>query len=124
MAQTEPKLVDGYPSLAHAMGLMPEFGILRRFATLNTQDLLYRQAEIVYLEHELRECELRSNAAPSTGGQDDHSEHAPQYATDWSHLGHSDVDGDQWRLFLTLREKLDGYSELPQIAARIILLGC
>lgn len=50
--------VDGYPKLARYIGDYPGFAIFRRFASLNSRILLYLQAEIVKLEHELHELEL------------------------------------------------------------------
>jgi len=49
--------VHGYPRLATFMGHEPGAAIYRRFASLNARVLLYRQAELVCLEHELDELE-------------------------------------------------------------------
>lgn len=49
--------LHGYPRLATFMGHEPGAAIYRRFASLNSRILLYRQAEIVCLEHELDELE-------------------------------------------------------------------
>ena len=51
------RAVHGYPRLATFMGNEPGAAIYRRFASLNARVLLYRQAEIVCLEHELDELE-------------------------------------------------------------------
>jgi hypothetical protein len=49
--------LHGYPRLATFMGHEPGAAIYRRFASLNSRILLYRQAEIVCLEHELDDLE-------------------------------------------------------------------
>jgi len=49
--------VHGYPRLATFMGHEPGAAIYRRFASLNARILLYRQAELVCLEHELDDLE-------------------------------------------------------------------
>jgi hypothetical protein len=49
--------LHGYPRLATFMGHEPGAAIYRRFASLNARILLYRQAEIVCLEHELDDLE-------------------------------------------------------------------
>jgi hypothetical protein len=51
-------LLPGYPKLAGKMGLTPEKAMFRRFGALNAQMLLYMQAELLYLEQELRKFEL------------------------------------------------------------------
>jgi hypothetical protein len=50
--------VEGYPKLAHVIGRNPEYAIVRRFTTLDVKLLLYLQAELVQLEHEL--CNLET----------------------------------------------------------------
>lgn len=110
-----PELVNGYPSIARLMGLTPEYGIIRRFATLSTQSLLYRQAELMGLERQLRELELRSATAPSTS-EDPTGVPAAQYSTDWWQLGHHNADSDQWQLFLKIRDKVEQYGRYPMKA--------
>ncbi len=113
MAANAPELVGGYPSLAHEMGLTPEYGIIRRFATLNSQNLLYRQAEIIGLENKLRKLEKESASKPPATQDLDVEHHESLYSTDWYYLGCRDVDNEQWRLFQTLREKLEQYGVCP-----------
>jgi len=48
---------NGYYSLAHEMAKIPERMILRRFGTLNAQNLLYYQAELTQLEAQYRKME-------------------------------------------------------------------
>jgi hypothetical protein len=50
--------VEGYPKLAHVIGRNPEYAIVRRFTTLDVKLLLYLQAELVQLEHELSNLEV------------------------------------------------------------------
>ena len=51
------RALHGYPRLATFMAHEPGAAIARRFASLNLRILLYKQAEIVCLEHELDELE-------------------------------------------------------------------
>ena len=47
--------MDGYPKLASLIGQKPEAAIFRRFSNLNTENLLYLQAELTLLEQELKD---------------------------------------------------------------------
>jgi hypothetical protein len=103
------KLVAGYPKLAGLMGLFPELAILRRFGSLNMRNLLYMQAELVYLENELQECELADKYARSR-------DERTRYRSNWFWLRESARYGEgepsrQLRLVLKIREKLKEYSE-------------
>jgi hypothetical protein len=49
----------GYPRLSTFMAHEPGAAIARRFASLNLRILLYKQAELVCLEHELDELEQK-----------------------------------------------------------------
>lgn len=49
--------MEGYSKLATLMASYPDTAIIRRFAALNMQKILYLQAELTYLEDELREIE-------------------------------------------------------------------
>jgi hypothetical protein len=51
------KQVPGYPTLAGKMSLTPRHAILKGFAALGMQNLLYYQAELVHLENRLRKAE-------------------------------------------------------------------
>ena|SRR5256885_1770 len=96
----------GYPKLAHHMGLFPELAIFRRFKELNCKNLLYYQAELIELEHELRKCE-KADARETSGNR-------PNYAKDWYWLQKSEQDGndDQWQTILRIRAVLKEYSKL------------
>jgi uncharacterized protein DUF6594 len=98
------RLVEGYPKLAAQMGHYPETAILRRFATLNSQNLLYLQAELVHLEKRLRELEAVNNQAQSGNKS--------LYSKDWYWLKASvdDDDDEQWQIVLEARAKLKEYS--------------
>ncbi|KXT18229.1 hypothetical protein AC579_2892 [Pseudocercospora musae] len=48
----------GYPKLAAELGTTENYAIYRRFDALNARNLLYHQAKLTYLEHELHELEL------------------------------------------------------------------
>lgn len=112
-----PELVEGYPTIANGMGLMPETAILRRFATLNTQSLLYRQAEIIRLERELRALEARSHhTKPAADDPEPNNEY--WYAKDWYYLGVQRPQNEQWQKFLVVQNKLEEYSKLPLVRDR------
>jgi hypothetical protein len=51
------RALHGYPRLATFMAHEPGAAIARRFGSVNLRILLYKQAEIVCLEHELDELE-------------------------------------------------------------------
>ncbi|OCK94898.1 uncharacterized protein K441DRAFT_559211 [Cenococcum geophilum 1.58] len=97
-------LVVGYPKLAGQMGLLPETAIFRRFGALNAQNLLYLQAELTYLEKQLRECERADNKSPKGLKS--------RYALDWLWLSRSAADGDeeQWELVKKIRATLKEYN--------------
>lgn len=102
-----PQLVVGYPTLAAYMGATPEITIVRRFADLNTQTLLYYQAELFYLEAQLREIE----AAASRSGESDPKS---RFARDWEWLGAVDLNGgvnEHMNILLRIRAVVKEYSE-------------
>ncbi|KAK2607899.1 hypothetical protein N8I77_006542 [Diaporthe amygdali] len=95
--------MEGYSKVAHLMAKYDEFAILRRFKTLNHQELLYGQAEIVHLEERLHRLVDRDAAHPDRNF----------YSKDWWTLAHGlDQEGrEQWRTIRKLRKKLDKYNE-------------
>ncbi|KAG6364453.1 hypothetical protein INS49_006054 [Diaporthe citri] len=96
--------MDGYVKVAHLMSKYEEFAILKRFKALNYPSLLYRQAEITYLQEDLEKLAERDATEP-----------ARQYYTkDWWALAHTATEqegGEQWRKVQQIREKLDDYND-------------
>lgn len=104
----------GYAPLASLMSTHPEVAIFRKFSTLNAQNLLYLQAELVYLESKLQqyatEDRVAGLAAESTGGE---GADKLKYETDWYMLANSDDEDEdslQWQMVLEIRAKLKEYS--------------
>jgi hypothetical protein len=93
-------MADGYVRIAQLMSRHPELAIFRAFDSLNMQNLLYQQAEITWLEQELKS--LIEN------DQD------LRRSKDWWSLAHSeDEQGkEQWELKLQIQQKLEKYSRL------------
>lgn len=94
--------MEGYWKVANLMATRDELAILRRFRSLNMQNLLYLQAEIINLQDELMKLASRDSGVP---GREFHDK-------DWWSLanGLEDGDRDQWKKILELREKLETYS--------------
>jgi hypothetical protein len=101
-----PHIVKGYPKLAAKMEIQPEASIYRRFGALNAQNLLYFQAELTFLERQLREQQWQDHQDQNTGSKS-------LYAVNWYRLDDSEVDGDtdQLELVLRIRERLKEYSK-------------
>jgi hypothetical protein len=95
---------DGYPGLARLMG--QGFGIFKKFSQLNAQNLLYMQAELLGLEHELNITTHFDDkeAATMTFARSVWDMRRAEYST-------------QWAKILEIREKLQVYSETcrPQL---------
>ena len=91
----------GYARVAWAMAIDQQFAIYRRFSHLARQDLLYRQAELVYLESEYCSC-IEADASIKA----DWTEFLP---SDWWFLRHK--NNTQWAKWLEIREKLNEYCE-------------
>lgn len=62
--------MEGYTKLATVMGAYPEVAIVRRFASLNMQNILYLQAEITELEAQLRIIEEEDRLSGDTDRTD------------------------------------------------------
>ena len=99
-------LVVGYPKIAGEMAIKPESAIFRSFGELNAKDLLYRQAELAYLEKQLYECETEDSR--SAVGEKSH------YSISWYWLSRSKADGDtkQLDLVMKIRKCIKEYSKL------------
>jgi hypothetical protein len=125
--------MDGYAKIATLMGAYPEVGIVRRFAALNAQNILYMQAELINLESRLRRYEKEDRESGDQARRD--------YAVNWFKLRYAadppgcsdalsestgksiqekdekDDKGDveiyrarRWETMLEIREKLYSYS--------------
>lgn len=95
--------MDGYPKIAHLMGRHPELAILRRFRTLNNQNLLYLQAKLTHLEEEVEELAQKDDADPR----------GKNYKRDWWSLARSrgnNTNKRQWKKVLQIRKTLNVYS--------------
>lgn len=55
--RVEDEALHGYPKLAKFLGGTEGYAIYKRFATLNARNLLYHQAKVTRLEHELNDLE-------------------------------------------------------------------
>jgi len=106
-ANAQPRLVQGYPTLAQHMSGTPEISIFKRFETLNRQNLLYLQAELTSLEKKLRNLEAESTKCDDGGPRS-------QYSRDWEWMTMIDeksTPNPQWQLFLRIRAVLKEYSK-------------
>ena len=104
-------LVLGYPTLAAYIGATPELTIFRRFTNLQTQSLLYYQAELIYLEGQLRDLEVQAS----------NSEDLARFARDWEWLGAVDLNGvlnHHMTVMLRIRTVMKEYSmfEISQLS--------
>ncbi|KAJ4320157.1 hypothetical protein N0V94_003518 [Neodidymelliopsis sp. IMI 364377] len=92
---------DGYPGLARLMGpnFDQGFGIFKKFSQLNAQNLLYMQAELLGLEHELNITTHFDDkeAATMTFARSVWDMRRAEYST-------------QWAKILEIREKLQVYN--------------
>ncbi|KAF2187509.1 hypothetical protein K469DRAFT_725452 [Zopfia rhizophila CBS 207.26] len=110
--------MGGYPELASLMGSHMEVAIFRRFSTLNIQNLLHMQAELMHIEQEL--CEIAR--------EDDESGDPirQSYRNNWSALEQSACSGGdpiQWIKLLEARAKLEKYNNtlLKQVQLNSLL---
>ena len=97
--------VEGYPRLAGLLSAKPQTAIFRRFGELNVRNLLYLQAELTVMEHELHEITLEDWKSDNPRDR--------AYCTQWTCLDESigdDRNGHQWKQCLKIREKLNEYS--------------
>ena len=96
--------VEGYPKLACHIGKYAQSAIYRRFGSLNSQNILYMQAELAHLEKSLRKVEAEDSAIPEGNRS--------KYSKDWYWLkNYAAVEhSKQWETVLTIRQKLKDYS--------------
>jgi hypothetical protein len=83
--------MEGHSKIAQLMGRHDEFAMLRRFGALNMQNLLYMQAELSYLEEDLKELAY----------EDSQDADRVVYARDWWSLSQSEDEKElsQWQKF-------------------------
>ncbi|KAK8166042.1 hypothetical protein BC567DRAFT_232580 [Phyllosticta citribraziliensis] len=87
------------------MSRVPEMAMFRRFGTLNLQNILYLQAEILELEETLQNLQIRESQG---------SEEQKKYAKTWWYLRHANKrggTGEQWNLVEIIRTKLYEYNQ-------------
>ena len=138
--------MDGYAKLATLMGAYPEVAIIRRFAALNAQNVLYLQAELVNLESRLRKFERQdqnsgdpirvdyaldwfklSNATDVSQSTDLRSETSARLPTIANMKANKESDeihhGRRWTMFLQIREKLKEYSAAADDSLLVVRLN-
>lgn len=98
---------EGYAQIAWRMLAYPELASTRCFRALNLQNLLYLQAELNELEDAIRRQEKID--------QESQSEKQRWNARSWRVLNTGAQapggDGEKWRLFCEMRDKLKEYSK-------------
>ena len=92
--------IHGCPRLAKFIGRIPGYAIFKCFASLNARMLLYFQAEIVELEHDLDRLERMNKADQRLHYVVRELRTAPEGSN----------RRKQWDKVVELREKLDQYS--------------
>ncbi len=98
---------QGYHKLASMMGLFPDVAIFKRFSTLNVKNILYLQAELAHLENDL-DLAAQEDALSGDVFRID-------FYRSWCTLSNAESlpngNGQQWKIFLKIREVLQQYSE-------------
>ncbi|KAI3319794.1 hypothetical protein HD806DRAFT_525117 [Xylariaceae sp. AK1471] len=116
MAQTRR---EGYARLSSFMAAHPEFSIFRRFAALNTLNLLHMQAELKILEHHLQE-KTQENASSR-------DIYKSMYDRDWETLSTAPSDDpndpNQWEIVQKMRQKLREYNETLALLRTVYQMG-
>ena len=97
---------SGYANLSSVMATDRELAIYRRFGALNSQNLLYYQAELLGLEDDLREI-----SAEDRRSQDPDKR---LYGDNWYELSNAEPGKDmQLQKVLQIRKLLKEYSVIP-----------
>jgi hypothetical protein len=110
-SSTEP---SGYPQIATIIAHNLEMLMVRRFRALNARNLLYLQAELVYIERRLFECEKR----------DPRSHYSRDYEWLMISVDGKTPAGEQWKLIQEVRAKLKEYSILlPKLCMLTLFLA-
>ncbi len=100
--------MTGYERLSRLIGTYPELAIYRKFSTLCTKLILYKQAELQHLENELNIISEMDARDPGKSG----------YMVSWEALNEaSAIDGDdlQRRKVLEIDEKMDKYCQTSTV---------
>jgi hypothetical protein len=106
--------IEGYPRLARVMGPR-NLSLFRKFAELNAFNLLQLQAELVYLEQELKIL----HEIDHTSGHPTRTSHAKSAYTLRNSMGSG--NDQQWQKILEIREKLKEYSKKFQLLICLFL---
>ncbi|KAI1111978.1 hypothetical protein F5Y14DRAFT_453427 [Nemania sp. NC0429] len=99
----------GYTRLAEYMGQQPQLAIFRRFSALTNVNLLYLQAEIAQLEHQLELVQIEDNKSEDNARQ--------TYFRSWNqlsmsaHLDAGSPEREQYELIMKLRELMGQYHQ-------------
>ena len=102
--------LHGWPQVAHLMATHPEYASFQRFRDLNVKNLLYYQAELDDLRHQLHETEWKDHLE---GGFPD-AEVLNSNIASLVQSGESDERRArmQWETVQRIRHVLREYSEL------------
>lgn len=90
-----------YDTLADLIASQPSVSIFRRFAKLNAKSLLYLQAELALLEHQLEKLE----------SADQTSDDLNKRQFQWEVRRLAESEGEHWQKVLQIRAKLKEYSQ-------------
>lgn len=99
----------GYPQIAEFMADNPEMLMVRRFRGLNARNLLYFQAELVYIEQALLKREQEDAKAEAKEG-DLRSDYSIDFKAIMKSRDNNSTRGEQWRLIQQMRATLREYS--------------
>lgn len=99
----EPPIRNGYPELARIMGPVPGMSLFKRFSSLSTRNLLYKQAELLHLGERLQQMDNLDRVNGLTFHKD-----ASAFMHSASNPG---VQGKQARMMAEIDEKLKVYRQ-------------
>ena len=100
--------MEGYPKLVDLMEHHTDMRIFRNFSTLNIQNLVYRQAELLHLQKEFRET------VKDDSDSNDPARTALQFNVSKMQEGAGTGDETfQWAKFREIQTKLSEYSKWP-----------
>ncbi|KAI9726512.1 MAG: hypothetical protein M1828_001334 [Chrysothrix sp. TS-e1954] len=101
--------MGNYHKLSTFMGSFSEMNIVRRFGTLQAQNILYLQAELAHLEDQLEQIREEDRESGESGDSE-----KTLYPRCWRTLSQQLEDGDhteQYEKVLEIRAKLKEYNE-------------